>query len=114
MKDAEEVMDKLGGRQVRTKELLLSNNWRVWVEWQRHEGDGPYVVDFELYRQNGEGFELEVKGQVKRIGCVDIGFGQPTMIHFCDRSDTTIFTEVFDFARKCIQEEDERLYPRRG
>ncbi len=88
--------------QTQTFEIKLENSWKLEVvgEHWDEEMERFYNVDFKLFRQNGNDFELVVCGQVKHNGCADIGYNQPTMIHFCGEADCDVFRWIYECSKE--------------
>jgi len=84
-----------------TRTYKLENTWSVKFTVE-HEG---LVVMVDVSCLNGDRFDLEFSGQVKKSGCCDFGFGKPTMIHFCGRKDTDLFRLVFNDAMSIMRGE---------
>ena len=88
-------------------EFKLNNDWALEMTLEYPDEEGiPYVISCKIFRKNGS-WELEVEGQVKRTECCDWGYGKPTMIHYCGREDTTLFTRVYDECMAYIGEFEE-------
>lgn len=85
------------------REVNLDNLWRITYTPDSYDPeyhDRPYSVRVLVERDNGGEWEEEVEGSVKRSGCCDWGFGQPTMIHFCGKKDAALFFHIYGEARK--------------
>lgn len=89
---------------MKTVDFKLENNWRVEITPENLMESGKhYNASFALFRQNGNEFELQVRGQIKHDGCADIGFAESVMIHFCDRADAQVFDRIYEECREFFE-----------
>ena len=89
-----------------TVEYQLDNQWQVVYQPENPDEDGaPYNIEFTISRKNGSDWEEEVRGQVKRSGCFDFGYGRRTMHHGCGFKDTGLLQLVYKECMAIMQEE---------
>lgn len=80
-------------------EITLDGRWKVGFFKRFSNGDDKFfVVEFRLTRRDGNGWNLEIRGQVKKDGCSDWGFGDRVMLHGCGWWDMMVFGWVYDLA----------------
>ena len=79
-----------------TREITYDNEWRVELIPGNLTDGGLYDVGFRLYRRNGYEWQLEIRGQVKREGCSNWGYGDKVILHGCGRKDMEVFAWVYD------------------
>jgi len=63
----------------------------------------PWNVRVDISVKNGDKWEAEIAGQVKRSGCCDWGFGQQVLLHFCGGKDAMIFAMIFQDAMEMME-----------
>ncbi len=89
------------------KQYQLDNLWRVTFTPENFDEDNhPYTVQFSVEHLNGNRFEHEFNGQIKRTGCWDIGFNEPLLLHFCGTEDTKLFGLMFIDANAILNPDD--------
>lgn len=82
------------------KEYELDNQWRVtftpeYPDDEDDENTGYYVTTIAIESMNGNKYEPQLEGQIKRDGCCDLGFNKPVMWHLCGPDDTTLLARIF-------------------
>lgn len=92
-----------------TKTYTLNNVWQVTFKpGTVDDEDGTlYTILVSVSCHNGNRIEERITGQVKRDGCCDWGFGQPIVLHFCGRSDASLFDLIFADAAQIYGSESE-------
>lgn len=81
----------------------LDNEWAVKFTPENENEDGnPMVVRFDVASKNGQDWQETFSGQVKWDGCVDIGFAERVMIHFCGEKDFELLPVIYKQCEKMI------------
>ncbi len=86
-------------------QTTLHNKWKVEItpencDQEPTEEEPAYNCEFSLFVMNGHDWEFVVRGQVKNTGCMDIGYGDNIIIHFCGRKDCEIFQFIYDKSKE--------------
>jgi hypothetical protein len=81
-------------------EYKLDRQWKAICDDEERDGEPPCDVKVTIAVRNGNRWEEEITGRIKRDGCSDWGMGQQTLLHFCGMLDSTILFLVTQDVRR--------------